>query len=74
MRSHRSGFSKTSNRSACKLLKSLIGFVPLANSLQRTEAYASAHRTSRALAMSLFEQPVIRVLQQNAKRLARPFD
>jgi hypothetical protein len=27
-------------------------------SLQRTEAYDSAHRTSRALHLSLFEQPV----------------
>lgn len=27
--------------------------------LQRTEAYAAAHRTSRALPLSLFDQPVI---------------
>jgi hypothetical protein len=29
------------------------------DSLQRTEAYASAHRTSRALHLRLFEQPVV---------------
>jgi hypothetical protein len=29
----------------------------LLDSLQRTEAYASAHRTSRASHLNLFEQP-----------------
>jgi hypothetical protein len=36
------------------------------DSLQRTEAYASAHRTSRALPLRFFEQPAIRVFQQLA--------
>ena len=34
------------------------------DSLQRTEAYASAHRTSHALPLKRFEQPAIRVSQQ----------
>jgi hypothetical protein len=36
------------------------------DSLQRTEAYASAHRTSRALPLSLFEQPETRAFYQTA--------
>jgi hypothetical protein len=39
------------------------------DSLQRTEAYASAHGNFARLAFEFFEQPAIRVLHQRSLRI-----